>query len=190
MGGAACITKAGSVRTSCWRLTGGVFGIRRFVPSLATEANWAQTGAGSAEAGFNLAGYRGQMFAGPGADQYFALYLTSDRLTTRLYENPTGLVRLEATGAFAVNTPFVGMINYPCRQGYAFPELVDGKPILYVGRSSATGETASASDPYLLWISKSGASGYGDYYFADHTGNLYALGAVGITDIWVDTESD
>jgi len=72
------------------------------------------------------------------------------------------------------------------RHGKAFPELVDTIwAISYLGRSWVAGAIADAGDPRVFMVSKSTAVNYAEMW-ADHTGNLYTLGATGILDIHPD----
>jgi hypothetical protein len=72
------------------------------------------------------------------------------------------------------------------RYGYSFPTLVDTIwAITYLGRSYKSGGKADASDPRVFLVGKNTAVNYAEA-FADHTGNLYSLGATGITNICPD----
>lgn len=99
----------------------------------------------------------------------------------------------------ATNSSYNKRIPEAWRVGYAFPILVDqgqnGGPfhILYLGRSydSAAGERADSDQQQCFLVCKRNpAAGTIASAFDDKTGNLFDLGARGITAIQADTESD
>lgn len=76
-----------------------------------------------------------------------------------------------------------------CRTGKAFPALVDGKTILYAGRSWITTEQAGVGDEEIIYISERLPQNIGSAW-APKTGNLYTLGARGVSRIHVDSSAD